>query len=134
VETARTGKASDFRQLVVWQRSMELASEVYRLTGLFPREEIYGLTAQLRRAVISIPSNIAEGHARRTTRELVQFAAIAQGSLAEVQTQLILAGSLGYCLPGDQAKAEELVAECQRMLIAMQKTLRDRIRNGTERR
>jgi four helix bundle protein len=113
---------------------MQLAKEVYRLTGSFPREEVYGLSAQLRRAAVSIPSNLAEGHTRRTTRELVHFAAIAQGSLAEVQTQLMLAGSLGYCNLTERAKAEWLLTECQRMLISMQKTLRDRIRKGTDRR
>jgi four helix bundle protein len=120
--------------LDVWQKSVDLAMEVYRLTNDFPREEMYGLSAQLRRAVVSIPSNIAEGYARRTTKELVQFVGVAEGSLAEVQTQLIIAEGLGYCENGGGAKATGLIVECQRMLNAMQKSLRERIRNGTDRR
>jgi four helix bundle protein len=119
---------------VVWQKSVDLTIEVYRLIREFPREEIYGLTSQLRRAAVSVASNIAEGYARRTTRELVQFVAVAEGSLAEVQTQLIIGGRLGYLHDGDAAEAHQLVIECQRMLNAMQSTLQERIRNGTSRR
>ncbi|MFN0074641.1 MAG: four helix bundle protein [Chloroflexota bacterium] len=123
----------DFRQLHVWQRAMDLAVAVYEITQSFPREEIYGLTSQLRRAAVSVPSNIAEGYARRTTRELIHFLSIADGSLAELQTQLLLASRLGYCTDDAAKRAEMLIDECQKMLFAMQSTLKERIRRGTAR-
>ena len=84
-----------FRDLKVWQRSMEMAVAVYRLTQEFPREEIYGLTSQMRRAAVSVPSNIAEGHGRLGTNEYRQFLGIARGSNFELQTQLEIARVLG---------------------------------------
>ena len=113
---------------------MDLVLEVYRLIRGFPRDELYGLSSQLRRAAVSVPSNIAEGYARRTTKELVQAVGIAEGSLAEIDTQLTIAIRLGYVRGADAGMAEELVVECQRMLHAMQVTLRERIRAGTARR
>lgn len=83
-----------YRDLEVWQMGMQLAEEVYRLVAALPRQEAYGLTAQLQRAAVSIPSNIAEGHARHSTREYLRFVSIAMGSLAELETQLTLAHRL----------------------------------------
>jgi four helix bundle protein len=122
-----------FRQLVVWQRSMELVLLVYEITRSFPREEIYGLSAQVRRAAVSIPSNIAEGYARKSTRELVQYLGIADGSLAEVQTQLLIAEALGYCESKAIDRAMGMIDESQRMLHSMQSSLRDKIRQGSAR-
>ena len=85
-----------FRDLQVWQRSMELTAAVYRLTQRFPREEAFGLTSQLRRSAISIPSNIAEGHGRMNPREFKHFLLIARASNCELQTQLELSGVLGF--------------------------------------
>ncbi len=85
-----------FRELRVWQCGMDLAEEVYRLTKGFPKDELYGLSNQLRRAAVSVPSNIAEGHARTFVKEYLQFLSTAQGSLAEVQTQIEIAGRLKY--------------------------------------
>jgi four helix bundle protein len=85
-----------FRDLIVWQRAMELALAVYELTREFPKEEIYGLTSQLRRAAVSIASNIAEGHGRNTAGEFRQFLGVARGSNFEVQTQLVLSRRLKY--------------------------------------
>jgi four helix bundle protein len=85
-----------YRQLVVWQKSMDLVVEVYRCTQAFPRDELFGLTSQMRRASISVPSNISEGKGRYTRGELVQFIFNARGSLLELQTQITLAGRLGY--------------------------------------
>ena len=93
-----------FRDLKVWQRSMEMAVAVYRLTQEFPREEIYGLTSQMRRAAVSVPSNIAEGHGRLGTNEYRQFLGIARGSNFELQTQLEIARALGK---GNQKLLEE---------------------------
>ena len=81
--------------LILWQKAVDLAVEVYRISGAFPRSEVYGLAQQLRRAAVSIPSNIAEGAARRTTREFIAFLHIARGSLAEVETQLLIAQRVG---------------------------------------
>ena len=86
----------DHKELKVWQKSMEFVKDVYEMTEQFPGAEIYGLTSQLRRAAVSIPSNIAEGSARSSDRELIQFLYIAIGSMAEVETQLILARELGF--------------------------------------
>jgi len=85
-----------FRDLEIWQRSMTLAERIYRLADTFPRTEVYGLAAHLRRSAVSVPSNIAEGFARSGLAEYRQFLFVAHGSLAEVMTQLILAGKLGY--------------------------------------
>ena len=80
-----------YRDLVVWQRAMELAQAVYELTGTWPREEIYGLTSQVRRAAVSVPSNIAEGQGRASTKEFLNYLSIAYGSLMECETQALLA-------------------------------------------
>ena len=82
--------------LQVWQEGMSLAKDVYAATAAFPREEIYGLTSQMRRAAVSIPSNVAEGAARSSKKEFLQFLVIARGSLMELETQIILSRDLGY--------------------------------------
>ena len=91
---APTSSVQTFRELVVWQKSMELTVVIYRLTQGFPREEMFGLTSQLRRCATSIPSNIAEGQGRLNTREFRQFLGIARGSTCELQTQLEIARRL----------------------------------------
>jgi four helix bundle protein len=95
------------QRLLAWQESMALAKTVYALTAGFPRDETYGLVSQLRRAAVSIPSNIAEGAARLGKREFRQFLGIARGSLSELDTQLILSRELGF--PGDFAVATDQV-------------------------
>lgn len=85
-----------FRELLVWQRSIQMALAVYKLTTMFPREEIYGLSSQIRRASVSVASNIAEGQGRASTGEFRQFLGIARGSNCEVQTQLTIVRELGY--------------------------------------
>jgi len=83
-------------ELQVWQEAMALVKEIYRITASFPKEEVYALTSQMRRAAVSIPSNIAEGAARNGDKEFLQFLAIARGSLSELETQLLIANDLGY--------------------------------------
>ena len=85
-----------YRELIVWQKAMILVEAVYRATNDFPKTEIYGLTSQIRRAAVSIPSNIAEGQGRSTTRDFLHFLSVAQGSLMEVETQITIAKRLGY--------------------------------------
>jgi len=108
-----------YRELIVWQKGMELVSEVYRLTRGFPREELYGLTQQVRRAAVSIPSNIAEGQARDSAAEFRRFLSIAQGSRAEVETQILIAIHLGYTKETDAGTTMSLLAEIQKMLAKL---------------
>ena len=97
--TARRPLRRAHRELVVWQEAISLVQDVYAATASFPREEIYALTSQMQRAAVSVPSNIAEGAARRTRAELTQFIGVAQGSLSELDTQAEIAVRLGYLAP-----------------------------------
>jgi four helix bundle protein len=90
------GVIKDYKDLVVWQKAMELVTAIYQATQTFPKEELYGLTSQLRRAAVSVPSNIAEGQGRLTRGEFRQFLGQAKGSLSELETQLLIAQNLGY--------------------------------------
>ena len=108
-----------YRDLHVWQRATQLALAVYRLTSIFPREELFGLTSQLRRAAVSIPSNIAEGYGRRTRGEYKQFIGIARGSNLELQTQLFLSAELGFGDPAGLKRCEQLSGEVERMLNSL---------------
>ncbi len=85
-----------YRDLKIWQLGLEISTAVYRFTADFPKHEIYGLSSQMRCAAVSIPSNIAEGHSRGSTKDLLRFISIARGSLAELETQLLIAQNLGY--------------------------------------
>jgi four helix bundle protein len=114
----RTTKQS-FRDLQVWQRSMELTLAVYRLSQHFPREEAFGITSQLRRSAVSVPSNVAEGHGRMNPRELKHFLLIARGSVCELQTQLELSGALGYADAELLTRAQELSIEVEKMLYTL---------------
>lgn len=105
-----------YKDLVVWQRSMDLVIEVYHLTGNFPKEELYGLTSQMRRAAISIPSNIAEGKLRGYTKEAKHFFLIAYGSGGELETQIELAKRLPKTLYLKYEKAEKILMEVMKML------------------
>ncbi len=113
----------DYKDLISWQKSMQLAVEVYRLTKLLPKEETYGLSSQLRRAAVSISSNIAEGYGREFTSEYARFLKIARGSLYETETQLYLCEKLQF-LPQDKlAPALSLCGEIGRMLNTMLRRL-----------
>ena len=112
-----------YKELIVWQKAMDLAEEVYRFSEEFPREEIYALTNQVRRAAVSIPSNIAEGQTRRSKAEFLNFLSIAQGSLAEVETQLLLAIRLSYLSESVAQTALQLREEVSKMLSALRKKL-----------
>ena len=119
----KTPKQS-FRELRVWKKSMQLAAAVYRLTRDFPRDETLGLVSQLRRSVISIPSNIAEGHGRMNAREFKHFLLIARGSNSELQTQLQLALDLEFGGPSEVATVQALSEEVEKMLYALLLSLR----------
>ena len=110
---------NSYKDLLVWQRSIQLSLSIYRLTAAFPIEERYGLTSQLQRAGVSVPSNIAEGYGRGTRKEYKQFLAIARGSTLEVQTQLIMASELDYCDPQRLKETEGLSEEVSKMLYSL---------------
>jgi four helix bundle protein len=116
-------RARGYRDLLVWQEGMVLAKAVYQLTGNFPKEEKFGLVSQMHREAISIPSNIAEGQARKSTAEFVQFVSTAEGSLAELDTQLQLTLDLGFCLPPQAVQISALLSELKRMLNGLRRTL-----------
>ncbi len=115
-----------YKDLKSWQKAMDLTAEVYRLTKKLPKDELYGLTNQLRRAAVSIPSNIAEGNARASTREYLRFLSIARGSVAEVETQLLLCVRLGYLTQEDTKAILSLQNEVERMLNSTITKLRDK--------
>ena len=106
----------DFRQLKVWQKSHQLTLALYQVTGSFPRDEIYGLTAQIRRACSSIPANLAEGCGRNTDAELARFCSIAAGSASELEYHLLLARDLNLIQPNDYESLAQRVIEIKRML------------------
>jgi four helix bundle protein len=108
----RADEIRDYRDLVVWKEAMEIAELVYSLTKSFPREEVFGLTAQMRRAAVSIPSNIAEGFGRAQRGSFVQYLRIAQGSLKELETQSLLSMRIGF-LPNEQLAG--LQSRCERL-------------------
>lgn len=115
-----------YRDLQVWQKAMLFAEAVYGMTAGFPKEELYGLCSQLRRAVVSVPSNIAEGSSHRSTQEFIRYVNIASGSLAEIETQLMLAGKLQFI---QREPLEELLNQSQeisRMLFYLQKSLSEK--------
>jgi four helix bundle protein len=116
-------KTQDYKDLVVWQKGIALAKLIYRLTQSFPSAEKFGLIAQMRRAAVSVPSNLAEGQARRTTGEFVQFISHAEGSVAELDTQLILSIELEVCEHARVAAAFELIGELRRMLNGLRRKL-----------
>ena len=104
------------RDLVVWQKSMAFVTEIYRVTRSFPRDELYGLSSQIRRAAVSVPSNLAEGHGRNSRREFHQFIGQARGSLVELETQLEIAQNLGYLSGPASAQLLSKASEIARML------------------
>jgi four helix bundle protein len=116
--------AQSFRDLAIWQRAMQLTVAIYKLTREFPREELYGLTSQIRRSAVSIPSNIAEGQGRSTAGEFRQFLGIARGSTCEVQTQLEIARALSFGNPILIDEAESLSNEVRKMLFGLLDSLR----------
>jgi len=111
--------AQNFQELLVWQRAMEMTVAVYELSRSFPRDELYGLTSQLRRAAVSVASNIAEGRGRLTQGEFRQFLGLAQGSNYEVQTQILVAKQLSMGEPELLSKAESLSLETGKMLSGL---------------
>ena len=120
------GKRRDYRDLVLWQKAMDLAAEVHQATVKLPKHELFGLTSQMRRAAVSIPPNIAEGAGRRTTRDFLSFLHVARGSLSELETQLLLAEPIGYFAESEIAGVRQGAVEVGRLLNAVINGLRRR--------
>ncbi|MGA2466114.1 MAG: four helix bundle protein [Thermodesulfobacteriota bacterium] len=112
-----------YRDLEVWQKSMGLAKEVYQVTSSFPTDEKFGLTNQMRRAAVSIPSNLAEGHARSGTQEFKHFISMAIGSVAELETQILLSAELGYLNENRKSDLFEQLDIIGKMLRGLYKSL-----------
>ncbi|NLH39841.1 MAG: four helix bundle protein [Elusimicrobia bacterium] len=109
----------NYKDLVVWQKGMELVKNIYQLTNEFPKKEIFGLTIQMRRASVSVPSNIAEGQARHYTREFMQFLYQALGSLSELETQIIIAKELNYISASKEFEIDNQIIELKKMICGL---------------
>ena len=119
--------AASYRELNVWQKSMELAKLCYEVTKQFPKDEIFGMTSQIRRAAASVPANIAEGNGRATTKDYLRHLSIARGSLLEVETHVILSNEVGLLPKDDTDKCLALCDEIGRMLTGLRRSLEKRI-------
>jgi four helix bundle protein len=120
---------TSFRELRVWQLGMEVTEKVYRLTTDFPKSETYGLSSQMRRAAVSIPSNIAEGQGRDSTKEFLHFLAIAFGSICELETQLLLAHRFSYLSDNDLQTVLQILTETSKTVRGLQKSLKLKLEN-----
>jgi len=118
--------AKTFRDLIVWQEAYGLTLEIYRITKAFPKDELYGLTGQVRRAAISVTSNIAEGFGRAGAKEKDQFYAMAHGSLAEVESQLMVAVGIGYLVQEEYEKIELICDKTSRLLQGLRRANKER--------
>ena len=116
----------NYKELKVWQKSYDLCLKVYKVTRSFPNEEVYGLTSQIRRSAVSVPSNIAEGYGRKTTPDYLKSLYIAYGSSCELETQLLLSNDLGYVKDGEMKELKEEVWAVERMLKALIKSLENK--------
>jgi four helix bundle protein len=116
-------KVKNYQELIAWQKSMDLVEEVYKSSKDFPREEIYALTSQIRRAAVSIPSNIAEGQGRMTTSDFLRHLSIAYGSLREVETQILIARRLKYTAQTRVEEVMNLAGEVGRLLNGLMTSL-----------
>jgi four helix bundle protein len=116
-----------YRQLKVWQLAMDVAAGVYRLSASFPKHELYGLSSQMQRAAVSVPSNIAEGNKRESIKEYLHHLSIAGGSLAEMETQLLLAAKLEYCTSQQVDDLLAQAAEVGKMICGLQRSLKAKL-------
>ncbi|KPK34211.1 MAG: hypothetical protein AMK70_08210 [Nitrospira bacterium SG8_35_1] len=116
----------NFKELKVWQKAYQLCIEIYKTTKKYPDEEKYGLSSQMRRAAISIPSNIAEGYGRKTIPDYVRCLYIAYGSICELETQILLSGDLNYLNGNNKNSHLEKIKEVERMLMALIKSLENK--------
>lgn len=120
-------KVQSYRELIVWQKAMELVKLVYDLTRKFPKEELFGLTSQIRKAVVSVPSNIAEGQGRRSTKEFLRHLSIAYGSLLETETQTIVAEMQNYISSEESSEVLQKAAEVGRLTSGLVNSLEEKL-------
>ncbi len=118
-----------YSDLIAWQKAISLVEEIYRDTNRFPKSEVYGLRAQIRRAAVSVPSNIAEGHARGSTGSFLNHLAIAYGSLCEVETQVVICGRLGFLTDHEMENIQRACSETGKLIHGLRKALRDKTSN-----
>ena len=123
-------RVRDYRDLLVWQRAVEFVAEIYRVSAKFPRTEQFGLTAQLRRASVSVAANIAEGSGRRTSHDLMNFLSYARGSLKEAESMVFVAQRLAFVSPEDCVEALRLADETSRMLAGLRASIQKRTRKS----
>jgi four helix bundle protein len=126
-ENRRVGTPHSFRDLLVWQRGIDLVAEIYRCCKSFPKTEVYGLGSQMQRAAVSIPANLAEGSHRDSTREFLHYISIALGSLAELETHLTVAVRIQYLSQEDAQAIFQSIDEIGKMTRALQKSLRAKL-------
>jgi four helix bundle protein len=122
-ETPQLQRLRSHKDLEVWQLAMDLASEIYAITARFPKEELYGLSMQARRCAVSIPSNIAECAARKSTKEFIQYLHVALGSVAELETQLLLAKKMSFI--GDN-RSFDMLEQVRKMLVGLLRALKQK--------
>ena len=118
---------NSYRDLKAWQMGLDVSEAAYKLTAQFPKHETYGLSSQIQRAAVSIPANIAEGHARESTKEFLRFLCIAQGSLAELETHLLLAQRFAYMETEELEKMMQLTSETGKIMRGLQRSLNNRL-------
>ena len=117
----------NYRQLIAWQKAMELVKLVYEMSDKFPREELFGLTLQIRKAVVSVPSNVAEGQGRRTTKDFLRHLSIAYGSLMETETQNLIAEMRKYITAEESMRVMDKTAEVGRLINGLSKSLEQKL-------
>ena len=116
--------SQSYRDLLVWQKSLALCVQIYKVCEAFPKSELYGLADQMKRAAVSVPSNIAEGQGRQHIREFLHFVSVANGSLAELDTQRIIAENLTFVSPEASASLDERITEVRKMLYMLRAKLK----------
>jgi four helix bundle protein len=121
-----------FKDLIVWQRSIQMIDEIYRLAREFPKSETYGLSSQMQRAAVSVAANIAEGNGRDSTKEYIHHLSFSLGSLAEVETYLVVSVRLGYAKQAAVAGLESMCDQIGKMLRSLQKSLRSKLRGDDD--
>jgi len=118
-------KSRNFKDLIVWQKSMSLITQIYNITRKFPKDEIYGLSSQIRRASVSVAANIAEGQWRNSNGEFIQFLGISEGSLAELETLLMVGENVGYISAEQNKLFLDSILEIKRLLLALKKSIKN---------
>lgn len=120
-------KTSDYKELQVWHKAIDLVVEIYKISKLLPKEETYGISDQIRRSAVSIPSNIAEGQSRNSIKEFIQFLSIARGSLAELETQLLICIKVNMLSEDNITEAQNIITEIGKMIKGLMNKLNSQL-------